>query len=80
MYRLRFQKAHPDQWGDIHVVIGDIHAVKALYDALLAESRRPGPVWKRKISLEVTSASDPSSPEIFSWGRFHPPGTPLDAP
>ena len=80
MYRLRFQKAHPDQWGDIHVVIGDIDSVEAAYDTFLAESRRPGPVWKRKISLEITSVSDPSSPPTRSWGRFHPPGTPLDAP
>ena len=81
MYKLRFQKAGPYQWGDINVVVGDIHAIHTLYNALVTVlSPAVDPGVPDRVVAEVSRVNGPgedSSP-IYSWGAFKAPGEPVN--
>ncbi len=79
MYKLRFQKAGPYQWGDINVVVGDIHSVHTLYNALVHDIRTWQVVPSRLVAevSRVASPDEDSSP-IYALGTFRTPGEPVD--
>lgn len=75
MYKLRFQKAGPYQWGDINVVVGDIHAVYSLYSVLVS----PPPDYlpnRMGVVAEISAVDDSTenSKPIYAVGTFKPPG------
>ena len=81
MYKLRFQKAGPYQWGDINVVVGDINAIHTLYNSLVSGNflRSSDP---NRVVAEVSPVTDgsPSSKQIYAWGAFRNPGDPVFYP